>query len=104
MPETPLEGTDERTQREYAGERDMDRFWREAVPRAEPATRRWYIPLLLVLIVISIPWYFSEGHVGRVIAGFPVWIWIALGSAFGVALLTACAILRFWKDDGPDGE
>ena len=104
MPETHPRSSDERSQEEYDGERDMERFWREATPRSEPTALRWYIPLLLVLIALSIPWYLPEGHVGSVIAGFPLWIWIALGCSLGIAILTACAILRSWKDDDPDTE
>ncbi len=87
---------------EYNGERDMERFWREAVPKREPAKQRWYIPGLLAFIVLSIPWYFEAGHVGRVIGGLPVWVWIAVGCTFGVSCLTALATLFFWHDDPDD--
>ena len=89
--------------REYADERDMDRFWETARLEREPARQWWYIPLILGLILISIPWSGllpSE----RIVMGLPVWIWIPLGSTLGLSILTAFAILRFWADGDSDSD
>lgn len=102
MSESPPRRSDKHSRKEYDGERDMDRFWQEAKPRSEPTALRWYVPTILVLIVLSIPWYLPSGQVGTVVAGFPLWIWTALGCSLGIAILTAFAILRSWKDDDPD--
>ena len=84
---------------EYRGERDMDAFWSAVNIEKEPMKQKWYIPLLLLLVVLSVPWYRSEGHMGTVILGFPLWIWTALLCAVGASILTAIGILAFWKDD-----
>ena len=92
----PPEGA---TPREYDGERDMARFWDAARVPVEPSKQRWYVPLTIILVVFSVPWYYEAGHMGKIVAGFPIWIWTALLCSLGVACLTALAILRFWKDD-----
>lgn len=99
-PESPPRSTPHRP--EYADERDMQRFWQEVAPKREPLKQRWYIPGLLVFVVLSIPWYFPAGHLGRVIGGLPLWVWIAVGCTFGVSCLTASATLWFWSDDDDD--
>ena len=85
--------------REYDGERDMDRFWEATRVSVEPSKQRWYLPLTFILVVFSVPGYYKAGHMGAIVAGFPIWIWTALACSFGVACLTALAILRFWNDD-----
>lgn len=89
---------------EYAGERDMDAFWKATEISREPFKQRWYIPAVLVLIVLSVPWYFAEGHTGRILGGLPVWVWITLSCSFLVSCLIGVAVLRFWRDDAPDRE
>lgn len=92
-------GTDE-----YCDERDMDRFWEVAKLDREPFLQRWYIPAVLFLIVISIPWYRSGNETGTLIFGLPLWIWVPLVCTLGLSILTSLAILRFWKDNDPGSE
>lgn len=87
-----------RTSAEYDGERDMEAFWAAAAPKSEPLRQRWYAPLLILLILLSVPWYRQAGTIGTFIAGLPVWVWTSLVCSVGVAIVTALAILRFWKD------
>ena len=84
---------------EYSGERDMARFWREIRPRHEPLDKRWFLPIVLVLMVISVPWYLPPGFVGRLYGGLPVWIWIALVCSVVLAAITSFVALRSWRDD-----
>ena len=84
---------------EYAGERDMERFWREIEPRDEPLKRRWFLPAVVVLMIASVPWYLPTGSVGRIYGGLPVWIWTALACSFLIAALTCFVALRAWRDD-----
>ena len=112
---------DEGLRREYTDERDMDRFWEVARLEREPARQWWYIPAIVALIIVSIPW-FGAANTGAedeygfvsiqygpinweaVYLGLPVWIWIPLGCAFGLSMLTAFAILRFWGDGESDSD
>ena len=116
MTEGPNTPPGEDPKREYAGERDMDHFWDVAQLKREPARQWWYIPLILVLILVSIPWFGAahtrvDGEYGSVSIqygpvnweavhlGLPVWIWIPLVCTLGLSILTSVAILRFWRDD-----
>lgn len=96
--------TDEKhTSTEYNDERDMDRFWAVADSlRKEPLRQKWFLPILILCIVISIPWYRASGESGAIFAGLPTWIWTSLACAAGVSLITAVGTLFFWKD--PDDE
>ena len=96
MPASP---SDKRSEKEYAGQRDMERFWQVVRLKREPFKQRWYVPALILLIVLSIPWYRTGGETGRMVLGLPVWIWVPLLCAVGVSILTSLAALRFWKDD-----
>ena len=89
---------------EYGGDRDEDRFWREVRPQREPVGRRWFLPALLLLLALSIPWYFVGSWFDRSLAGLPLWIWTALACSAGVALLTAWAVLMLWDDDAGESE
>ena len=39
-------------QEEYSGERDMERFWAEVAPRNEPLRRKWFLPLLVLILLL----------------------------------------------------
>jgi hypothetical protein len=84
---------------EYADERDLDAFWREARPRREPVGRRWFVPSILVLLALSIPWYVPTELVARVVGGLPLWTWIALACSMAVAGITAWVGIAHWDDD-----
>jgi hypothetical protein len=84
---------------EYSGDRDLGRFWREVEPRREPVRRRFFLPSVLVLVILSIPWYWPAGTTGRMFGGLPVWMWIALVCTAAVAVLTSWVALREWDDD-----
>ena len=86
---------------EYAGERDMDLFWKTAAPRREPIQKRWFIPVVLLILAISVPWYWKSGETGPMILGLPAWIWITVVCASVLACVTAVMALRYWDDDDP---
>ncbi len=127
MTEGPTTPPGEDPKREYADERDMDRFWAVARLEREPARQWWYIPFVLVLILVSIPWYaaphfveLGEVQVGSFLAstrvdalsldldalflGLPVWIWIPIVCTLGLSILTSVAVLRFWRDGDSDSD
>ncbi|MEE2777264.1 MAG: hypothetical protein VYE73_10970 [Acidobacteriota bacterium] len=86
-------------QREYAGERDMEEFWKELKPKREPIGWRFFLPIVIGLVVLSVPWYRSTGEVGTLIGGLPIWIWVTLACSTGLAIVTAYVALRHWDDD-----
>ena len=77
----------------------MERFWREVAPRREPMQRRFFLPSVLVLLAVSVPWYLHAGTMGRLVAGLPIWMWTALGCSLGVSAVTAIVCLFSWEDD-----
>ena len=87
---------------EYQSERDMDRFWREVKPRREPLQKRWFLPLVFLILAVQVPWYWRAGATGPFIGGLPLWIWIAIVSSVAMAGLTAFMGLRHWDDDEID--
>jgi len=95
---------DEKTpmQKEYDGERDMDKFWAATKLAREPVKQKWFLPILLILIIISVPWYHSGGEIGRMIGGFPGWVWISLLCTVAMSILIAVGTLFFWREDDED--
>ena len=87
---------------EYSGERDMERFWEAVKPRKEPLQKRWFLPLVVLLVLASVPWYLPTGFVGEFYGGLPVWIWITLGCSVLIAGVTCYVALRSWSDDVDD--
>lgn len=84
---------------EYDSERDMDAFWANIRPRREPMQQVWFLPLILLLLAINIPWYRESGEIGSVVLGLPVWVWTALISSALLAMVTAAMSIFFWDDD-----
>ena len=85
--------------KEYSGERDMERFWEEIKPRREPMQVRWFLPSVILLMVISVPWYLPAGFMGGLSGGLPSWIWVSIACATLIAGVTSYVALRSWQDD-----
>lgn len=85
--------------REYNDERELDAFWNAIKPRREPMQKRWYIPLVILLLVVATPWYWSRDSEIPVIAGLPLWVWITIAATAALATLTALMIIFAWRDD-----
>ena len=86
-------------QREYAGERDLDELWKELRPKREPMQKRFFLPAIVGLLILSIPWYHTPGTTGTLIGGLPTWVWVSLGCSAAIAAVTAVMALRYWDDD-----
>lgn len=89
---------------EYQGERDMDAFWAEIKPEREPMQQRWFLPAILGILAISVPWYWKAGATGPIILGLPLWIWVALACSLAVSTITALMALRYWRDEEFDND
>ncbi len=61
--------------------------------------RRWFLPLILLLLGVSVPWYLPEGFMGPRFHGLPIWMWVALLCSVLVAIVTAVMALACWDDD-----
>ena len=58
--------------------------------------------LIVLLYVVSIPWYREPGTVPAVVLGLPDWVVVALACYLGIALLTARAWLGRDIEDRDD--
>ncbi len=88
---------------EYDNQRDMDLFWKEVKPQREPIQQWWYVPLVVLIAVISVPWYWKQGVTGKIIAGLPLWIWVTILCSAAISVITATMALRHWDDEDLSG-
>lgn len=65
----------------------------------KPPNRTWTWIVLLILLVLSIPWYWPEDRIRPFIVGMPLWAFVSLVTSLLFAAVTAWVILRGWKDD-----
>jgi hypothetical protein len=80
----------------------MQRFWRVAASRREPATLRGYVPGLIALAALGTPFAWSDDALPAIVWGLPAWVWVALACSAAVSCLTAWAALAGWDDDEDD--
>ncbi len=110
MGHNPVPVTNANRLPDYGDERDQDAFWEAIRPADEPLRHRWFLPAVVLILAVSVPWYLPDSVGGRLAAGLPVWTWITIGCGFALAVVTAFASLRLWRDGGsgapraaPDG-
>ena len=84
---------------EYRDEVASDEFWRAMKPRREPLNWRPFVPSVLVLLALNVPWWLPEGLGASLLLGLPLFVWTALLTSLALAALTAWAALRHWQDD-----
>lgn len=89
---------------EYHDERDTEAFWEAIKPDHEPIQIRWYMPLVILLLVICTPWYWLKDAEVPVIAGLPLWVWITIATTAALAVVTALMIIFAWRDDPQPNE
>ncbi|MDD9945052.1 MAG: hypothetical protein OXU20_28675 [Myxococcales bacterium] len=78
-----------------------DAFWQAAEPAREPARTRYYVPVVLVLTVASIPFYWSGAGEGIRVLGLPAWVWMAVACSAGISLTTAWGAFRDFGNGDP---
>ena len=76
----------------------VEELLREATPEDEPTRLRAFLPLILLLVLINIPWYLSAEFAGQRFLGLPLFAWIALATSLCISVVTAYVGLRRWKD------
>jgi hypothetical protein len=76
----------------------MERFWRVATLRREPAAVRGYVLGLIALALLGTPFAWSSDTLPTVVWGLPAWVWVALVCSAAVSCLTAWAALARWDD------
>ncbi len=84
---------------EYANERDPDVLWSAIRPADEPIRHRWFLPTVVVILTLSVPWYLPSELGDRLVGGLPLWTWITVVCAAALAAVTAWASLRLWRNE-----
>ena len=88
---------------DYGDERDQDAFWGAIRPADEPLRHRWFLPAVVLILAVSVPWYLPPSVGGRLAAGLPIWTWITIVCGLALAVITAFASLRLWRDGAGEG-
>lgn len=64
----------------------------------EPRQHRWLLIVIALLALGTVPFPFI-GRPQVVLGGLPLWLWVSLALTVALAVVTAWATVRFWKDD-----
>ncbi|NKB69104.1 MAG: hypothetical protein GKR89_18705 [Candidatus Latescibacteria bacterium] len=77
----------------------FDMEYQEAGLVREPRKVGWIWWVYLLLVGLTIPWYWPAGFRGPLIAGFPLWVFVSLSGVLVLAGWTAWVIFHFWRMD-----
>ena len=88
---------------EYHDEAASEEFWSTIRPRREPLGWRPFVPSVLVLLALNVPWWLPDRLGSSIVLGLPLFVWTALATSLALAVVTAWAALRHWDDDDEDG-
>ena len=94
----PASVRDDERLSEYSDERDPDVFWAAVRPADEPMRHRWFLPAVVAILIVSVPWYLPSSVGDRLALGLPVWTWVTIVCGLFLAAVTAFASLRLWRD------
>lgn len=64
----------------------------------EPRQHRWLLIVIALLSLGAVPFPFI-GLPQVVVGGLPLWLWVSMAFTVTLAVFTAWASVRFWKDD-----
>ena len=64
----------------------------------EPRRHLFLWAIALILLFISVPFYYPEGRTPTLVWGLPDWCWVTLIADFLFAVLTAYLVLNTWKE------
>lgn len=67
----------------------------------EPRRRPWLLIIIGLLAVGSVPFPFI-GRPQVELGGLPLWLWVSLALTVALAVVTALATVRYWKDDSSE--
>ncbi len=80
---------------------EIEEFWRVATPEREPFQVRAFRWGVVLILAVATPWYLPDRWGMRILAGLPVWVWVALSAAFLLAVLSSFGALVWWRDGVP---
>ena len=59
----------------------------------------WAWVVMILLLAMTVPWYWGMETIEPVRFGLPVWTWVSLAVSLLFAVCTAAIIMYCWKDD-----
>jgi len=64
----------------------------------EPRRHPFLWGLALFLLFLSVPFYYPEGRIPKLIFGLPDWCWVTIVADCLFALLTSYIVMKTWRD------
>lgn len=75
--------------------------------KKEPIKHKKIWIVLLILYVLSVPWYLPKGTYLPIVFGIPYWAWIVLGVSLAISITLTYVIKHYWQlsdEENNDGE
>ena len=66
--------------------------------QSRPGTSRRLASLIVVLLVLSVPWYFPAGDGRPFVFSVPLWCFVSLGCYVAIAAIVAARLPRLWDE------
>ena len=60
--------------------------------------------VLLILYVLSVPWYLPKGTYLPIVFGIPYWGWIVLGVSLAISITLTYVIKHYWQLSDEENE
>jgi len=72
--------------------------------KKEPIKHKKIWIVLIVLYVLSVPWYLPKGTYAPIILGIPYWGWIVLGVSLAISITLTYVIKNYWQLTNEENE
>ncbi|QVQ53989.1 hypothetical protein J4H86_09930 [Spiractinospora alimapuensis] len=67
-------------------------------PPAEPIRRPWLWVVLVLILLVSVPWYWPAGTLEPVVLGLPLWAWTTLAGSVALCGYLSWLCATQWPD------
>lgn len=57
---------------------------------------------IVVLLILSVPWYFPAGDGSPFVFGVPLWCFVSFSCCSAIAAIVAVALPRLWDEEGSE--
>lgn len=72
--------------------------------KKEPIKHKKIWIVLVILYVLSVPWYLPKGTYTPIIFGIPYWGWIVLGVSLAISITLTYVIKKYWHLSDEENE
>jgi len=67
--------------------------------RKEPIQQAWIWVSFFLIILLMVPWYYTEGAVQPIVFGFPLWAFVSLVMCAVLSALISYVLKHYWVMD-----